>query len=58
MHRNTLILIRGALGLAVGMLLVVAAGLILDIDRGGYALINLSTFNYDEARFLAGICCT
>ncbi len=53
MNRNTLILVRGVLGLAFGMLLVVAAALILDVNRWGYFLSGLTNFNYDEARFLA-----
>ncbi len=55
MTRNTLILVRGVIVMAVVILLVIAVGLFVDLSAWHYAPGKLTTFNYTENRFLADV---
>src|SRR3989304_3177024 len=52
MKRNVLILARGVVLMAAVMLLIMVAGLILDLSSGLYPLGKLAALNAAEARHL------
>jgi hypothetical protein len=55
MNRDSLIFMRGVVIMAAVMLLVVAAGIAIDLSAWGYPLAKLVTFDYNAAHFLADV---
>jgi hypothetical protein len=55
MKRDSLAFARGVVTLAAVVLVILAAGTIIDLSAAGYSPAKLAVFDYTEARFLADL---